>query len=446
MRLRGLLIAAVALAVLGGLVYWSNKTKKDGDTKTGDEPPKLLTLNEAEMRKIELIRALGETTLLERSDSGDWRITSPQAFASDRDAVSTFVSSIASLSGDKLVDEKAADFGPYGLKEPRFVLKVTMKNGSSKTVLFGDDTPGSSGMYARLGGDARLFTVASYAKAGVDKTAADLRDKRLLTFDQEKLARLELTAKKTTTEFGKNARNEWQILKPSAMRADGWQVDELLRRLRDAKLDATVGEEGAKKNLSDFAAASPLATGRVTDASGTQSLEVRKTKDGRYLAKSSVVDGVHVLTSDTAQGLEKSTDDFRAKKLFDFGFNEPSRVEYQDAKRSRVFVKAGDRWLESNKALDNIGVQSLIDRLRDLTAAGFPSSGFTAPEIQLTVHSDNGKRAEKVLVSKAGEKYIARRDGEPSLYELTAPDIEELERAAQDVKEAQPPKPPEKKK
>ena len=59
-------------------------------------------------------------------------------------------------------------------------------------LLIGDDTPTGSGAYAKLAGDPRVFTVASFIKTSLDKTPNDLRDKRLLTFDSDKLTRVEL--------------------------------------------------------------------------------------------------------------------------------------------------------------------------------------------------------------------------------------------------------------
>ena len=38
-------------------------------------------------------------------------------------------------------------------------------------------------------------------------------------------------------EFGRNAQNEWQIVKPKPQRADNGQVEELVRKLGDARMD-----------------------------------------------------------------------------------------------------------------------------------------------------------------------------------------------------------------
>ena len=82
----------------------------------------------------------------------------------------------------------------------------------------------------------------------------------------------------------------------------------------------------------------------------------------------------------------------------------------------------------------------MLDKLRDLSASKFVD--FTAvatPVIDLTVTSNDGKRVEKVLLSKQGSDYIARRENEPSLYGLDAKTVDELSKAASDVKPASPP-------
>ena len=157
--------------------------------------------------------------------------------------------------------------------------------------------------------------MASYTKSSFDKTPKDLRDKRLLTFDQDKLSRLELIAKKDDLEFGRS-KDEWQILKPKPLRADGLQVEELLRKLKDAKMDLNVSEDDAKKFASNFATGMPVATVKVTDSSGTQELQIRK-KGGDYFAKSSAVAGIQKVAADLGAGVDKALADFRNKKLFD---------------------------------------------------------------------------------------------------------------------------------
>ncbi len=223
------------------------------------------------------------------------------------------------------------------------------------------------------------------------------------------------------------------------MRADGSQVEELLRTLRDAKMDLS-GSEDDKKVSAAFGSGTLFATAKVTDVSGAQELQVRKNKDD-YYGKSSVVPGVFKLSSGTGTGLDKGLDDFRNKKLFDFGFADPEKVEIHDGAKSYFLTYSGGDWWSNGTKMDAGTVSALIDKIRDLSAVKFPEAGFASPLIDLTVTSDGGKRVEKVLLSKNGDNYEAKRENEPALYELNASSVSELQKSAAGLKPAPAPAP-----
>lgn len=436
MKLGRLLIAAVVLAGLAGALWWSNKTEAAKASKpAADMATKILALPESNMLQIEIKKRSGETTVVKRDDSGKWTLTAPKALAADQSATSSFATAVANLTAERVVDDHATDLPSYGLSPAADEITFTTKDGKNLKLLIGDDTPTGSAVYAMAGGDPRLFTMGSSNKNSLDKSYKDLRDRRLMTFEQDKISRVELTAKKQTIEFGRVNQNEWQVLKPRPLRADGWQVEELVRKVKDANMDANVTDEDAKKFAATFASATPDAIVKVTDAGGTQTLEVRKSKDD-YYAKSSVIEGVHKVTKDLGEGVDKALDDFRNKKAFDFGFNDPTKIEFKDGGKTATYEKSADKWTSGGKPMDSTSVQALIDKLRDLSASKLVESGFTSPVIELTVVSSDGKRTEKVQIAQAGERFIARRDGETSLYEIEANPIKDLRQAASDVKPA----------
>ena len=428
MKPKGLLIAVVLLAVLGAVTWWSNKKEADKAKTPTDTSVKLLSIPDDQFQEIKITKVTGELLNLKR-ENGKWRMTAPQALPADQDAAGSMVSALANLNADKVVEEKAADLKAYGLDRPTLDVQIVRKDGKTDHLLIGDDTLNGSGAYAKLANDAKVVTVGSFTKTSLDKRPDDLRDKRLLTFDSDKLSRVELTAKGPAIEFGKNGQNEWQIVKPRPLRADGSAVDGLVSKLKDAKMDLSETEATKK-----FAAAGKVATVTVTDAGGTQTIEVRRDKDKNVFAKSSAVEGLYKVNADLADALEKGVDDFRNKKLFDFGFSDPSKVEVQ----GKGYIKVGDKWTANGKTMDNLSVQTLIDKLRDLAATKFAEKGGGEPIVVASVVSSGGKRNEKVSISKQGTQYFAQRDGEPSIYELDGKVVDDLQKAAADVKEAAP--------
>jgi hypothetical protein len=438
MKLRGLIVAAVILAGLSGALYWSDHHKPaDATEASADVPPKILSLQEADVSKFELKKNGAQQVGGERNSAGQWHLTSPTPLPADQSAVSSLLGTFSSLNSERLVEDKAVNLTPYGLDAPKLEVDLTQKNNKTQKLLLGDDTPAGNGIYARLDGDPRVFTILSYHKTSIDKSANDLRDKRLLTVDSDKISQVELVAKKQQMAFGRN-KDEWQIVKPKPLRADGSEVDDLVRALTDAKMELDASDD-PRKNASAFAAATPVATAKVTAESGTQELQVRKNKDG-YYAKSSVVEGIYKVPSTLGQALDKNLEDFRNKKLFDLGADDPNKIEIHDGSKTYFFTRSGeDWWSGSAKKLDASTVGDVVDKIRDLAATKFLDSGFTAALIDLTVTSNDGKLIEKVAISKAGDHYVAKRANEPALYQIDSKAVDDLEKSADGVKPAAAP-------
>jgi ribosomal protein L12E/L44/L45/RPP1/RPP2 len=434
MKPTGLLIAVAVLAVLGGGIWWSNKKQAATPAKSAtDTTTKLLTIPDDQFQEIRITKLTGEVEDLKR-ENGKWQIVEPKRLPADQDAVGSLVSTLGALTGDKTIDPNATDLTPYGLNTPTLDIVITKRDGKTAEALLGDATPTNSGSYAKLAGDPRVFTVASYVKTSLDKSVNDLRDKRMLRFDSEKLTRVQLTAKGSAVEFGKNGQNEWQILKPRPLRADSSQVEALISKLRDAHMDPAVSTEDASKAAAAFASGTKVAVAVVSDNSGDQTLEVRKDKDKTYYAKSSVMEGVFKVPADVGDATDKGLDDFRNKKLFDFGFSDPGKVELKGV----TYTKSGDKWMAGAKTMDNASVQNLVDKLRDLAATKFPEKSAGDQVFEAIVASNTGKRVEKVTIRKQGTEYFAQREGEPSIYELDGKAVDDLQRAASEVKEAAP--------
>jgi ribosomal protein L12E/L44/L45/RPP1/RPP2 len=434
MKPKGLLIAVVLLAAIAGAIWWSNKKQAATPAKSAtDTSSKLLTIPADQFQEIRIKKLTGEVQDLKLVD-GKWRIVEPSALAADQDTVTSMVTSLSALTADKTIEESAADLKPYGLDVPTLDIAITKKDGKTAGVIVGDATPTNSGNYAKLPDSSRVYTIASYVKTGLDKTVNDLRDKRLLTFDSDKITRVALAAKGVPVEFGKNAQSEWQILKPRPLRADATQVDSLVGKLKDAKMDPLVSDDDAKKAAAAYASGTKVAVATVSDSSGDQTLEVHKDKDKNYYAQSSVVEGIFKVPADIGDALDKGIDDFRNKKLFDFGFSDPTKIELKGA----TYIKSGDKWMSGARTMDNTAVQSLIDKLRDLAATKFADQSAGDPVFEATVTSNGGKKVEKVTIRKQGSQYFAQREGEPSIYELDAKPVDDLQAAASAIKEAAP--------
>jgi hypothetical protein len=438
MKIRGLLLATVVLAALAGALYWSDHRNSNAEAAkpSPDAAPTILKLDENSITKLELKKKGAPAIVLAKSGS-EWKITEPKPLRADQSAVSTMLSTVSSLNSERLLDEKSTDLQRYGLEHPSFELDVTETNNRTQRLLLGDDTPVGSAVYAALAGDPRLFTIAAYSRTSIDKGLNDLRDKRMLTVSADKVSRLEISGKNGDIEFGRN-KDEWQILKPKPMRADSYAVGDLVSKLTDVRMDLSGSDSAAKESDTAFAHGTPIATVKVTGESSTEQLQFRKDKD-TYYVKSSVVDGTSKIDSGLADAVNKKLDDFRNKKLFDFGFTDPNKVEIRTPSRTYTLLRGGQDWWDNGKKVDASAMESLLSNLRELAAEKFVDSGFTTADIEATVTSQDGKSATKVQISKSGSASIAKRDNDPTLYQLAASSVDNLSKSVDGIKPAAPP-------
>ena len=118
-----------------------------------------------------------------------------------------------------MVEDKAENLALFGLSDPSLVLTITEKDNKTRQLLVGDSTPTGEAVYAKLADDPRVFTMATYSKNSLDKSFDDLRDKRLITAELDKISRMDLTQNRKILNSAAMT-DQWKILKPKPMRAD----------------------------------------------------------------------------------------------------------------------------------------------------------------------------------------------------------------------------------
>src|SRR6266446_5686976 len=205
--------------------------------------------------------------------------------------------------------------------------------------------------------------------ATADKTPVETASVKLLNLPEDQIQNIEI--KKRTGETLQLQRNDsqWQITAPRLLRADADAVSSMLSTLSSLSSDRTVEEKATtldqygltqpaielnivdKKLQAAFASGTLLVTAKVMDVSGAQELQVRKNKDD-YYAKSSAVTGVYKVSTGTGTGLEKGLDDFRNKKLFDFAFADPEKIELHNGPKSYFLTRSGGDWWSNGTKMD----------------------------------------------------------------------------------------------
>ncbi len=440
MKIRQLIAAAIVLAALTATLYWSNRRQpiEEAAKAAASAPVKILAFQKDDISKLEIKRKSGEFLDFSKTGSGSWKITSPISLIGDADSISTILYAISPLETDRVIEEKAGDLKTYGLAEPAVEVSATGKDGKPQKLLVGDDVPTGGSAYAMLAGDPRVFLISSSAKTNFDKGLKDLRDKRLLPVDFNNISKIEIVSPKLNLGFSSN-NGQWLLQAPKDVRGDTSKLEGVVEKLRLATMDPSAPDTDMKKAASSFSSGTPVATVKATDASGSQELQVRKSKDD-YYAKTTAMEGAFKVTKELGEAIHKNLDDFREKRLFDFAESNPEKIEIHSGSKSYFLTRNGEDWWSDGKKMDAVSIDSLLRAIRMLSATKFVSSGFSSTAATLIATSNGGKRVEKVEISKAGTGYMAKRENEPLLYELDAKAFEDLQKAADELKPAETPK------
>jgi hypothetical protein len=444
--MRGLRTLAVLVILLGGLaayLYYVDAAKPVGEAT--EEKPKVFAVEADQIEALKVSTIAGGVAELKKSADG-WYLTSPQQIRADESEVTGITSNLASVSIQRVVDENPKNLGDYGLREP--VAEVSFKTKGAqqfKTLQIGTKTPTGSDMYAKTPDDKKVFLVFGYLESTFNRTPFDLRDKKIVTFDREKVDRIEIRRGSSLVSLVK-ANGEWRMSAPVDARGDFGAIEGLISRLQSAQMKAIVTEDPAQ--FGKYGLAPPSA--EVTIVSGSAKTDVAfgsKTADNfihvRDLSKSLVV----TAPADLFDEIEKGAAEYRRKDVFEFRAFNLDRVEITRDKTTLVVErlkgkgKAGaDAWQNAatKKTLDAAKFEAFLTRLSGTRAQSFADektkTGLDAPAVTVKATFDEGKKTERVTIGRVGAEVFAGRADEPGAAKLDATEFDETLKALDEFK------------
>jgi hypothetical protein len=433
------LIALVVLAATwGAFTYYDKHKGSEKPVAETTHQAKIFTLDAQHIQSITFKPRDGDA-FSSRREGGKWVITDPHPLEVDQGNFSGILNSLTTATPDEVVDPHPTSLKDFGLDPPSFTLEVTTDaKPASFTLLLGDDTPTSGGVYAQASGNPQVFTLASYVKSSLEKKMFDVRDRRALTLDADQLQKIGVEYKGASWTLEKNPEGVWDLVLPPPVRADRFSVDGLVSQLRSLTMQ-TVAAEDKKKN-GEYGFGSPELHLQLTGSDGTQTIVVgKKDKDSdHYFAMNSALDPVFTLNSDFVTQFKKNQADLREKDLFSFSAFDVKHVEVDTPKGHWVFTQQGGKWKQTApkaKDVNSDKMDTFLTHLRDLRADSFPKEGSLAdfglakPPYRFNIQSGDKNTTEVVEAAKSGDHVYARRSNDPLPSELTKSALDDVEKS-----------------
>ncbi len=171
-----IIILVLLIALLSGYLL----VQKRGQTHY--TLPELETIDETAVSKLVVKQATTETTLVREEDQ--WFIL-PERFPADPALVKEMVDGVGALSLTALASE-SRNYALYELDAER-ATEVSLYHGEDvvRRVFIGKGASSGRHSFVRLDADHRVFHAGAVLGNRYGKTVADLRDKAVLTIDEE---------------------------------------------------------------------------------------------------------------------------------------------------------------------------------------------------------------------------------------------------------------------
>jgi len=365
---------------------------------------------------------------LERGASG-WRLVEPLAFPADAPAVSAMLRTLAETPSAGRIDDPAAP-GVYGLADAAILVSFTA-GGRAHALRIGRETPVGRNLYVRVidGADdadpaGALQMAPSAQLAAFDRSAEDLRDRRVLDFAPADADRIELSGPGLAAVLERED-DGWTIALPARLPADGGAVERLLSDLSLLRADSFLDEPGPEElraleaaggtrieiSGEDLSASLRLSAG---DPSGADTRLAEGREGHRYRVRAALV--AHL--PDRLFAL-------REKRVARFDPAEATSVELAfGGGASAAFARAGadGGWSDAEGRIAGAGLSDLLEALSRLDAVGVVAEsagprelgalGLDPPELTIGVRGEAGELALLHLGRRDDSGVLARtRDG-----------------------------------
>ncbi|WP_224368411.1 DUF4340 domain-containing protein [Hyalangium versicolor] len=485
-------LIAVAVAAGGlGLYAWfgvkepeekevqrKEQTEKIFATSEPGEQPKNAGTPAAPVFTQLTVQAKGVTATLERQ--GDtWRLTSPVSGRADKWTVDNITSQLQSAKFKSTVDESPtdSDLEKYGLKPP--VFSVTAKAYVPDTSGGGKDDPSrqrtvtlyggventfDGSVYVRRDEDPKVYSADGSVRYALEKDLYALRDKEFLNLDEASLNAIEVTAKANSYALERDTDGSWRLTKPSAVRADGdrlKQVLQLLKAQRALSFPTDSAEERTKLGLDK-----PVVDARFTLKEGEPvRVRISQVKEGAAtkvyaLREQGSEATLGEVPEPTLTALDVGLPELRTKVLLSFKREDVKRLVFHPGAGAAPITLANTKpesnslegWqVESPKAgkAQSVKVASLINLLVSLKATALGEAnpkkwdkyGITDMSRGVSLQDASGKELARLWLGSAvpgKEGIVYARGSAAEVAEVEQVRLSTLPERPEDLLEAAP--------
>jgi len=384
-------------------------------------------------------------------EPGKWRIVKPRPLRADTDLISEFLDKLEGAKAVEFVDDAPKSLQPYGLDKPS---KVTVwvgkdKDRAARTLLVGRPVPEKKGVYVKREGEPGVILTAEAVWTVFPKTVGAIRDKTVMSYASDKLAKIEITHGRETLGLEKEGTG-WRITAPEALRADSGAVTQILWKIRDLQALGFLSE-GAAEVPRFLSKPEVIVRLWETGAKEPKTLLLQSSNErrGGQPAALAAVQGegpVVLVAGKALTELTPSVAQLRDRTVFPtFDLGDVKRARVSGGDKPLIVEKSGEtdwKQVEPARGATKDGrVANVLLALKSLKWKEIASKGgddakfgVDRPELEVSVFKADGTEVGTLLVGKTdGAVTYVKVKAEPGIFAVSSKDLEDLRKARTDI-------------
>ena len=374
-----------------------------------------------------------------------WFVTHPIEAKADAEEIETLLSELRALQvstfeADTVEANVPARLENSGLDTPR--LQIELTDGDKTYALhIGSAVPSENGtqkrVYVKSVHQDAIYTVSDDIYTLLNKSAFDLRDKRVIDFQRTDTIGFVISKRNQQDDEKtvgiKNYDNIWELETPTGkIKTDAKAVDDLLFGVDSLEASAFVDEP--VKSLTSYGLAAPSIKVAFTQRGEEKPAVLLigdHAEDGTVYVKAEHAAEVARVKRLLIDKIALGAAWLRDKQVLNFHIDDAIRLTLLHAEESLTCQRLGTNWRLTAPVKENANnaeVNAIIYELDDLRADAYVGSestltdtttGFNSLQVQLTIELRNQKvYTLQVGRSDASGRFYARLQHEPNLIFL----------------------------
>ena len=430
---RNTVLLAVVVALLGAYLYWIERPAIERAKRAS----LILEFETADVDHVALT-SKGETIEATRED-GAWKITAPITAPADGRAIETLIRTAAEAQQSRTIEPENGDLAPFGLEEPEAVLQLHRGDVALPSLSIGKGTPIGFSAYARLGQEDVVLLTGGTVRAALVKTLADLREKKILSFDQNDVEQLTIRPRDGPqvelhrATDASAAGTQWQLTAPTAAPAADQAMRSFFSALSALRAVDFLAERGADAEASR--GLTPPAYEVRLDGADQKRITIRignavDVGDKELIALTVQGDPqIYLVASHVPSSLGKSANDLRDKRVLRVLPDAVSkiRVRRRDAAGFEL-ARSDSGWtLADGEKTDARAAQRFVDDLLELEGSDIvledgtlADLGVPVAEVEIDLVGDEDLLLTTVRLARTDDdgtpRHLASTADKPVVY------------------------------